>query len=250
MSISVSVSNKGVDDVVRLLNKPTEQNTPTCATQAAAAPGRWQGRRARQQRGPPPAARVFDQRGLRPLRCPHGAAAVAAAAVILLGQHQRRAAVVAGAYVRAREGRCVYGHALSVSPSLGMSIHNPSHQAAAGGSNAPSLSLSLSFLAPTRTDALATAAAARRASTAYGGGDGSSSLLLLGSGGGFSSGRGVGGRRAAGGEGAAAPPDVFLPQPLSSPAFYAPNDGLGASLGPAAVAAQVRAAKERRGRQR
>lgn len=99
----------------------------------------------------------------------------------------------------------------------------------------PGASLSLSFLAPPRTGSLATAAAAnplaRRAS-----GVGLGSLLQSNQGGGVM----VGGQKA----GAS---DVFLP--LDGSMGYAPNGGVGSSLGPPAVAAQAKAvAKARRER--
>lgn len=123
--------------------------------------------------------------------------------------------------------------------------------AAAGMPGAPSLSLS--FLAPTRTDALATAAATaapplpRRAS-----GMGVGSLLSSQGGGGLMVAGGVGG----GGQRPAAAVDVFMPPPLEGAggagAAYVPNGGMGASLGPAAVAAQARTVAEarRKGRER
>lgn len=100
----------------------------------------------------------------------------------------------------------------------------------------PGASLSLSFLAPPRTGSLATAAAAnpltRRAS-----GVGLGSLLQSNQGGGVI---GVG---SGGGQQPAS--DVFLPQEGSA-VGYVPNGGVGASLGPAAVAAQAKAVAEAR----
>lgn len=111
-------------------------------------------------------------------------------------------------------------------------------------------SLSLSFLAPTRTDGLATAAATaapalpRRASRM-----GVGSLLGSRGGGGLmAAGRG-GGVKVAG----AAAVDAFLPPPpppegpgAATTTAFVPNGGVGASLGPAAVAAQARTVAEAR----
>lgn len=99
---------------------------------------------------------------------------------------------------------------------------------------APPLSIS-SFLAPTRTGSLATAATTAAAARVYRSNVYGSAQGLLGSMQGGS----------VGAPNSAVVPDVFLPSQEGG-RVYAPNDGVGASLGPAAVTAQVRGIVERR----